>query len=294
MKLESKLYYIFYPVIWILSRLPFPIAYLISDFVFFILYYIIGYRKEVVKKNLQIAFPEKSEAELSKIHKKNIAHFCDMFIEMIKSLGMSKKEMRRRFQCENIELVNEYAASGRPVICMFGHQASYEWTMVLTDQMNFSVYGVYKPLKNKKFDALIRRIRMKFDTKLIAMKQANFMIKQTAQKGNAMYALVADQSPSKSRSVNFVNFFNHPTAVFKGGERFAKEFNGIAVFLQVTKVKRGFYKSKYVLISDKPAETEDNYITSTFFNLLEKQIRTQPELYLWTHKRWKASVSSYN
>ncbi|MGB5982436.1 MAG: lysophospholipid acyltransferase family protein [Nonlabens sp.] len=285
--MESNLYHLFYPILWLLSKLPFTIVYLISDFVYLILYYIVGYRKETIRKNLKIAFPDKSDQEIKSLHKKNMQHFCDMFMEMIKSLGMSKAEMQKRFTCENIDLVNQFADKGKPIICMFGHQASYEWTMVLTDQMKFPVYAVYKPLKDKKFDGLIRRIRMRFGAQMIAMKQANHKIAETAKTGNALFALVADQAPKQGRSKYFTEFFDKPTAVFKGGERFGKEFNAVIVFLRVTKIKRGYYSSRYELITNQGTTTDDWHITDRFFELLEDQIKKQPAFYLWSHKRWR-------
>lgn len=285
--MEAFLYYISYPLLWVISRLPFTVVYWISDFVYFIVYYIINYRKDVIRGNLKTAFPELSEQQIKNLHKQNMKHFCDMFIEMIKSMGMSEKEMLKRFTCENVDLVNNYAGSGKPIICMYGHQASYEWTMALTQQMDFSVFGVYKPLKNKKFDGLIRRIRQKFNAELIPMRQASSTMRSQSKKGGAMFALVADQAPKRGRSSNFTKFFDRPTAVFRGGERFGKEYNGVVVFLRVTKVKRGYYTSKYELITDQGAATEDWFITDRFFNLLENQIKKQPAYYLWSHKRWR-------
>ena len=170
---------------------------------------------------------------------------------------------------------------------MYGHQASYEWTMALTNKMDYQIYAIYKPIKNKKFDQLIRRIRQKFNAEMIAMRRANIEIKERAKSGKALFALVADQAPKPGRSRYFTTFFNKPTAVFKGGERFGKEFNGVVAFLRVTKVKRGYYTSKYELITDQGAATEDWFITDRFYHFLEDQIKKQPAYYLWSHKRWR-------
>lgn len=288
--MASLSYYLIYPIVWIISRLPFPVAYVLSDLVYYVLYYIVGYRKEVILKNLQIAFPDASKERLVQLSKESTRHFCDTFIEVVKSMGMTKEEMRKRFICENVELVNDYADSNRPVICLFGHQASYEWTMVLVDQMTYPIIAVYKPPKNKKFDALIKRIRMKFGASIIAMKKASEVMRSTMNSNeNAIFALVADQSPRAGTSQNFTKFFNHPTAVFKGGELYGKEYNALVVFMEVTKVKRGHYSSRYILIAEEGAKTKDWEITDRFFELLEDQIKRQPEYYMWSHKRWKAT-----
>jgi KDO2-lipid IV(A) lauroyltransferase len=285
--MQAVAFYLFYPLIWIISRLPFKLVYALSDFIFIILYYVIGYRKEVVAKNLLIAFPEKTEAERKIIAKKSTQHFCDIFIEMIKSMGMSKAAMRKRFTCDNVELVNDYAAVQQPIITMFGHQGSYEWTMVLQERLLSRVYAVYKPLKNLYFDKLIRNIRKKFGSEMAPMNEASKLMKSTVKKETPLFALVADQSPAGYRTQYFTSFFDTPSAVFKGSEKLAKEHAVPVFFLKVIKIKRGYYHATFIKICDNGANVPDWYVTDTFFSLLEAQIREQPEYYLWSHKRWK-------
>jgi KDO2-lipid IV(A) lauroyltransferase len=290
--MQAIAFYLLYPLLWIISRLPFSIVYLISDFFYFITYYIIGYRKDVIKSNLRTAFPDKNEKEITRLSKKSTQHFCDIFIEMIKSLGMSKKSMKKRFVCKNPELVNAFAKARKPIIAMFGHQGSYEWTMAIGDDIDYKVYAVYKPLKHKKFNQLIVDIRRKFDGELIAMKQATALMSASVQKEAALFALVADQSPKAARAQYFTNFFDVPSAVFMGAERISKEYSTPVVFLKITKIKRGYYESEFVTIASNGSQTEDWYITDTFFQLLEEQIIKQPEYYLWSHKRWKSTLEN--
>jgi KDO2-lipid IV(A) lauroyltransferase len=290
--MKAVAFYLIYPFLWIISRLPFPIVYLISDFFYFITYYIIGYRKEIIKNNLRIAFPEKNEKEITRLAKKSTQHFCDIFIEMIKSMGMSKKSMKKRFICKNPEMVNVLAKAKKPLIVMFGHQASYEWTMVLDDVLDYKVYAIYKPLKNKRLNDLIVNIRKKFNSELVAMREATAVMNKSVKTEAALFALVADQSPKAGRAQYFTNFFNVPSAVFKGAERIAKEHHTAVFFLRITKVKRGYYETEFVNITLNGAETKDWEITDTFFQLLEEQIIKQPEYYLWSHKRWKSTLEN--
>lgn len=285
--MQAIAFYAFYPLIWLISRLPFKIAYALSDCVYFILYYIVGYRKEVILKNLKIAFPDKTDQERVAIAKKSTRHFCDIFIEMIKSMGMSKAAMRKRFTCDNIEEANTFAAAGQPIIVMFGHQGSYEWTMVLQERLLSKVYAVYKPLKNLYFDKLIRDIRKKFGSEMAPMNEAAKIMKSTLKTETPLFALVADQSPAGYRTQYFSSFFNTPSAVFKGSEKLATEHKIPVFFLKVEKIKRGYYHATFIKICDDGSQTPDWYITDTFFELLEAQIREQPEYYLWSHKRWK-------
>jgi KDO2-lipid IV(A) lauroyltransferase len=290
--MQSIAFYLLYPLLWLVSRLPFSIIYLVSDFFYFITYYVIGYRKEVIKNNLKIAFPDKTQKEINLLVKKNLRHFCDIFLEMIKSMGMSKASMKKRFTCKNPEMVNAFAKARQPLIIMFGHQASYEWTMVLDDILDYKVYAIYKPLRHKEFNQLIINIRKKFNSTLIPMKKATEVMNTSVKSEVALFGLVADQSPKAANAYYFTNFFNKPSAVFKGAERISKQNDTAVVFLKVTKIKRGYYDSEFVTIANNGAQTKDWEITDTFFNLLEKQICTQPEYYLWSHKRWKTTLEN--
>ncbi|MDP5101069.1 MAG: lysophospholipid acyltransferase family protein [Nonlabens sp.] len=285
--MQAVAFYLFYPIIWIISRLPFRLAYVLSDFVFLILYYVVGYRKEVIKKNLKIAFPNKSDAERKELAKKSTQHFCDIFIEMVKSMGMSTESMRSRFTCDDIEEPNAYAIAGKPIIVMFGHQASYEWTMVLQERLASMVYAVYKPLKNKQFDNLIRSIRKKFGSEMVAMNGAAKLLKTDLGKRTPLIAMVADQSPAGYRAQSFTKFFNKSSAVFRGSEKMAADYALPVFYLKVSKVKRGYYHAEFIKICDDGSQVPEWYVTDTFFSLLEAQIKEQPEYYLWSHKRWK-------
>ncbi|WP_124980543.1 lysophospholipid acyltransferase family protein [Nonlabens xiamenensis] len=290
--MQAIAFYALYPLLWVLSKLPFFVVYRISDFFYFILWYIVGYRKEVIKNNIRTAFPTYTEQQVQRTAKDSTKHFCDIFIEMIKSMGMSKKSMRKRFTCSNPELVNAFAKAEKPIIAMFGHQGSYEWTMVLDEVLDYHVYAIYKPLKNKYFDALIRKIRKKFGSSMVAMKQATAVMSKKVQTEAALFALVADQSPKASRAQFFTNFFDQPSAVFKGAEKIAREFDCAVVFLKISKVKRGYYSTEFELITADGSATDEWYITDQFFELLETQIRKQPQYYLWSHKRWKTTLDN--
>lgn len=288
--MQAIAFYLFYPLLWMISRLPTRLAYGISDFAFFIVYYIIGYRKKVIINNLKVAFPEKSENELQLLCKKTTQHFCDSFIEVIMSMGMSHDEMRNRFIYTNLDLIHKYRAQKRPIIVMFGHQGSYEWTMCLDGQVDYKIIAVYKPLANKYFNKLIVDIRQKFNSTLITMREASNHISKSIVSGEmAMYGLIADQSPARYRAQHFTRFFGKTSAVFMGSEKLAKAHDTTVVYLAVEKVKRGHYQATFHTITENASQTQDWEITDSFFDLLEKQIRKQPEYYLWSHKRWKAT-----
>lgn len=288
--MQAIAFYIFYPIIWIISRFPPRMAYMLSDLVFLLLFYVIKYRKDVIVSNLKTAFPDKSEAEIHSLHKASTKHFCDSFIEVILSMGLSHDEMRKRFVFKNITVARSLYDQKKPVIILFGHQASYEWTMCIDGQSNYKVVAVYKPLANKYFNDLIVNIRKKFNSTLIPSHKATKAIATSIENGElALYGLVADQAPARYRATHFTTFFNKPSAVFTGGERLARKHNTAVLFLAVEKVKRGFYEATFHTITENASETDEWEITDQFFDLLEQQIRKQPEYYLWSHKRWKVT-----
>ncbi|MGJ8684286.1 MAG: lysophospholipid acyltransferase family protein [Nonlabens sp.] len=291
--MQAIAFYLFYPLLWIISRLPARVAYLISDFAFLIVYYLIGYRKKVIINNFKVAFPDKTDAELKALCRKTTQHFCDSFIEVIMSMGLSHDEMRKRFVYTNLELIHDLRAKNRPIVAMFGHQASYEWTMCLDGQVDYKIIAVYKPLANKYFNNLIVSIRQKFNSTLITMREASNHISKSILSGEmAMYGLVADQSPARYRAQHFTTFFGKTSAVFMGSEKLAVAHDTAVVYLAVEKVKRGYYSATFHTITEHAKETKVWEITDSFFDLLETQIRKQPEFYLWSHKRWKATPSN--
>ena len=289
--MQAVAFYIAYPVIWLISRMPFPIVYGISDVVYFLLYYVIRYRRETIIGNLKIAFPEKNDAEIVKLCKKSTSHFCDLFIEMIKSTGISKEELQRRFLCDNVNEIDAFAKANQPIVVLIGHQASYEWTMALDGLISFKTFAVYKPLRNKYFDQFIRDVRSKFGSFLVPMKMAYAKVKENQTEDSVgLFALIADQAPKRSSAQYFTQFFGKTTPVFMGGERMAHEYGMPVYFLRISKIKRGYYSSHFEKISDNGSLEKMWHITDSFFIKLEEQIKRQPEFYLWSHKRWKTGL----
>ena len=82
-----------YPIIYLLSKLPFKVIYGISDILYFFVFRIFKYRIKVVRANIQIAFEHKSTSEQEAIIKNFYKHFCDVLVEMIKAFSMNRQEM---------------------------------------------------------------------------------------------------------------------------------------------------------------------------------------------------------
>ena len=217
-----------YPFLWLLSKLPFRVLYVISDLVFFILYYIVGYRRDVVDFNLKTAFPDMDTATLKATQKRFYHHFCDLFIEVIKTLSISEQTLRDRYLFTNFEVLQKYVDKGQPVILTMGHYASYEWIFALqTILKGHPGYAVYKKIKNPYFDKMIRDIRSKWDTTLVPNKEAIGKIKEVLaqKKGFALFGFIMDQSPSNPTVKHFSNFSGVSTPFFPGLEKLSKQYD---------------------------------------------------------------------
>lgn len=289
--MQFLVYILAYPLLWLISILPFRIFYLFSDFVCFIIYRIVGYRKKVVRENLKLTLPHLSDVERKVIEKKFYHHMCDMFLEMIKTMSISKEEMEKRFKINNLELVNEYAKKGKSTILVASHYASYEWLLTINPRIDFKGVAVYKKLANPYFDKLIRKIRSKYDTEMVETKKAIPMMAQNQRDGIlSMYGLASDQSPKLDRIFHSMKFMGVEVPVHTGAEMLAKKYHLSVIFVKVVKVARGYYEATFVTIADNPNDYENFDITEKYLREVEKQIYEAPEYYLWTHKRWKHRV----
>ena len=277
-----------YPILWCISILPFPIFYKLSDFVCFFVYRVFGYRKKTVRKNLAMTLPHLSDKERLEVEKKFYSHMCDLFMEMIKTMTISEKEINRRFVITNIELIAEYEAKGKSVVLMCAHYASWEWLINIAKKINFRSIGIYKKIGNKYFDKLIRDIRSKLDAELVETKKTVELMEYNAARGiKAFYGFASDQSPQLMKAKYWDNFMGYEVPVYTGAEMLAKRLDMNMVFVRVRKVKRGFYEATIMPLAEDVREYPDYEITSMFLREVEKQILEQPEYYFWTHKRWK-------
>jgi KDO2-lipid IV(A) lauroyltransferase len=289
--MQFLVYILAYPILWLISILPFRIFYWFSDFVYFIIYRIVGYRKKVVRTNLAMALPHLSDAERKEIEKKFYHHMCDMFLETIKTMGISPEEMDKRFQITNLDLVKEYAKQGKSVILVASHYASYEWLLTMNTKIDFKGVAVYKTLANPYFDRLVRKIRSKYDTELIETRKAIPLMAQNQRQGILrMYGLASDQSPKLDRIFHSMKFMGIEVPVHTGAEMLAKKYDLSVIMVKVKKLKRGYYEATFLPIADNPHDYANFDITEKYLKEVEKQIYEAPEYYLWTHKRWKHRV----
>ena len=281
------MYYIIYGPLYLFSLLPFFIIYHISDGLYFLMYYVFGYRKKVVMNNLLIAFPEKSHADRKRIAKKFYHNLADTFMEMIKLISISDKAFAKRCR-GNFEIVNELAKKGKSIQLHSGHQFNWEYGSLLMSKMITAIpyYAVYIPIENKILDRLFLNLRQKYGARFIDATKFK-TTKDEIFKEPFSIALAADQNPGVPANGYWQNFFNKPAPFSRGPETGAVKNNTAVVFVRSRKLKRGYYDCVCNVYIENAASTNAGDITRGFRDYLEQVIREEPDNYLWTHKRWK-------
>ena len=285
--MEYLMYYLVYGLLYLLSLMPLWLLYGISNAIYGLIYYVFGYRKKVVMDNLRHAFPEKTEGELVSIAKKFYLNFVDSFMETLKLFSAGPEMIKRRMQFDNPEIFEQFYSQNRSCQVHLGHNFNWELgnlAVPLVIQYKFLV--VYMPLANKTFDQIFKNFRTRTGTILIsATEMSRSMIPYRHSK--YLLCLAADQAPGSPARAYWLNFFGRPTPMVKGPERAAKLGDIPAVFGKIYKTKRGYYHAKFELISDHPSSLQEGELTRRYVKLLEDAIRKDPDMWLWSHRRWK-------
>jgi Kdo2-lipid IVA lauroyltransferase/acyltransferase len=286
--MQGLIYYISLPFIYLLSILPFPVLYRVSDGFYVFLYYIIGYRKKVALQNLRNSFPEKSDAEIKRLCKDHYHYLGDLFLETFKTLTISRSSMLKHCSLSPAakDIFDRYHREGKSIVLVMGHYGNWEWAgntySLLCKQ---KLFVVYHPVANKYFNGLVYRMRTRFGTGLIAMKDTfKDMVKYKSMISTT--AFIADQTPPPENAF-WTNFLNQDTPVFRGTEKIAKKLDYPIVYITIKRLKRGYYTVLAEVLSEDSKTTADGKISELHTARLEKDIREQPEIWLWTHRRWK-------
>jgi KDO2-lipid IV(A) lauroyltransferase len=294
----KALYTIFYSVFWLLSLLPLPVLYVLSDALYPIVYYVVRYRRKIVHKQLSESFPQKTEEEIISIERKFYHFFCDYIVETLKLISISEEEMRKRVQFDHLEaLQEEMLEKGKTFgFAYLGHFGNWEWlaSFALWTKEDISAAQIYHPLRNKQFDRFFLQLRAQFGGESIPMKETlRRILTLRKQEQKTIVAFIADQSPKWEAMHHWTRFLNHDTSFFIGAEKMGKPIDAMFFYVHVTRPKRGYYHCCVEAITWDPKTMDDYQITDLYAQMLEKQIQEHPELWLWTHNRWKRTKEKW-
>lgn len=267
--------------------MPFGAMYAFSSFNALILQYIIRYRRKVIERNLASSFPELGAKELRKLKNRFYHYFTDMLFEAGKGYKMSRRNLDRRYVITNTGLMHEYFDQGRSVILLMAHFNNWEWiTGTLGERFKHKVMAIYKPLRNKRIDAFIKKAREHRNFYVVPLANTGLAFRQITRQPCA-YVMAADQSPLSSEKAYWVEFLHQETGFLHGSEVYARKFDLNVVFMKVMKKRRGFYEITLIPVSTNPTQMPEGHITAQYAALLEECIKKQPSRWLWSHKRWK-------
>ena len=288
--MKKLLYYIVYALIYGLSLLPFRVLYVLSDFFYLLAYYVIRYRRKIVRKNLTDSFPEKTEDEIRRIERGFYKWFCDYMVESLKMMTISKEEMMRRCTFKGTELLDEAIEKGQSCGLYLGHYCNWEWVTALPLYLKSNpVCGeIYHVLENADFDRLFKHMRERFGSICIPMAETLRVITKYKQQGKpVIIGYIADQVPFWNNIHYWTDFLNHDTPVLTGTEKILRRLDHAIFYVDGYRPRRGYYEWEFKLITYEPTKMKEFEITEQYCRMLEKNIQRQPEFWLWSHNRWK-------
>lgn len=266
---------------------PFFLVYFWSDVFYFIVYYIAGYRKKVVFENLRTSFPEKTDKEIACLARKFYRHLADVSMESIKGMTISRKQIQKRYVIENAEIPNEYFDRGQSVLLLTSHYGNWEYGMLGTDMaIKHQTVALYLPLTNPYTEKYGVGRRCRFGMKMVPVQQTKSVFAGELEKPVGVI-MAADQSPSNLERAIWLDFLNHDSACIHGPEAYAKKMNMPALYMKISKPRRGHYVLSFEKLIDDPSKCEPGEITRLYFKHLENDINECPEYWLWSHRRWK-------
>ncbi len=280
------MYYIIYPLLWLISLLPFRVLYVFSDAIYFLVFHVFAYRKAVVLSNLRIAFPDKTDAERIVIAKQFYHNMIDTFVESIKCITLSKKQALQRSSA-NFDVLDQALSFGKPVYAFGCHQFNWEYVNILFPlHLNVPFIGVYMPIANRAFDRIFYDFRKRYGTVLVPATQFKNQ-REELLKGQYVLALAADQNPGHPANAFWLQFFGKPAPFVTGPAKGAIKSGAIVVMAEMQRLKRGHYHFAMRILTDSANSFEPAQLAALYRNELERVIRQDPANYLWSHRRWK-------
>ena len=274
----------------LISYIPFRALYVLSDGLYYLLYYIIRYRRKIVRKNLTESFPTLKGKEILQVEKKFYRYFTDQVLESCKMATISPKEMKKHMKFTNIEAANAVFKEGKSIALYMGHYGNWEWisSIPLWVAEGVTSVQIYHKLRNDNTNRLILNMRERLGAISVEMrKTARYITEITNTNQVSVIGFIADLSPKKKEVRYFLPFLHHRTPILVGTEKIVKHYGFEAWFLDMKRVKRGYYEAELIRMHEEPTSLPDFELTEIYFRMLEKMIQERPELYLWTHNRFK-------
>ena len=273
------------------SRLPFGMLHGVSTVVSVLVARVFGYRRSVIRGNIERSFPNRSRAEHRQIERDYYKHFADITLESIKNFTITDGEAQSRMEHVGVEVFAPFMESGRSVLIAGGHFNNWElYAMTANQNVPHDVMAVYKRLSNPTMDAEVRASRQRFGLEMVRTVDAQAWMDEHAQGGRPKAVVMGfDQSPADPHKSWWNSFLSQETAWYFGLEKWARQYDLPVVYGHIRKSKRGKYVTHYELVTDAPRTLPEGAVLQRCIDLLEQDIIETPHQWLWSHKRWKHS-----
>src|ERR1700676_996675 len=281
------------PMIKFLSRLPLRALYVFSSFLYLLAFYVVRHRHQVIRGQLEKVFPDLSDAERELIHKRFLKNFCDVVIEVLKSISMTEADMRAHVQIVNLEVSRRYLDAGQSVMLVTSHLGNWEWLLHgVTLQLGYPVDAAYKPLHDQWAERLMLRVRSRFGARLVPAKEllADFLRRRGIVRAVAMNA---DQAPVSTDKRYWTRFLGQDTAFYIGAEQIARATRLPILYVRVRRVRRGYYEVELSQLWDGREVTEPNTVTERYARACEIDVLKSPADCLWSSRRWRLKKPLY-
>ena len=291
------LYYVISAVWHALSLLPLRVLYVLSSMLYYILYYVVRYRRKVVAGNLRSSFPEKSHAEVTAIEKEFYRFFCDYIMESMKLLTISREKLKCRMSFKGIDMVEAAVSAGQSCAVYLGHYCNWEWitSLPLWVSPHIQCGQIYHPIENKDLDLLFLKLRQRLGAVCIPMQDTlRCILKYRSENQPVVIGYISDQKPHWVNIHHWVDFLHHDTPVLTGTERIARKMNHAVFYLDVHRLRRGYYEAEFKLITREPKAMKEFELTDIYYRMLEDSIRQAPAYWLWSHNRWSRTREKFN
>jgi Kdo2-lipid IVA lauroyltransferase/acyltransferase len=280
-------------MIKLLSRLPWAALYAFSAFLYFLAYYVVRHRGHVIREQLEKVYPTRSAAQRADIHKQFLRNFCDVLVEVLKSVSMSEADMRRRMHVTNAELARQYLDAGQSIMLMTSHLGNWEWLLHgVTLQLGYPLDAAYKPLHDQWAERLMLKVRSQFGARMVPAKEllADFFRRRGVVRTIGMNA---DQAPVSTDQRYWTQFLGQDTAFYIGAEQIARATHLPILYVHVKRVRRSFYEVEFLPLWDGRERIEPNEVTERYARACEVDVLGSPADWLWSYRRWRLKKPLY-
>jgi Kdo2-lipid IVA lauroyltransferase/acyltransferase len=275
------------------SRLPMRALYAFSTFLYLLAFYVVRHRHQVIREQIRKVFPDSSDAEQVRIHKRFLRNFCDVLMEVVKSVSMHADDMRDHMRIVNLEAARRHLDAGQSLMFVTSHLCNWEWLLHgMALQLGYPVDAAYKPLHDQWAERLMLKIRSRFGARLVPAKEllADFLKRRGIVRALAMNA---DQAPVSTDKRYWTQFLGQDTAFYVGADQIARATRLPVLYVSMRRIRRGYYEADLQPLWDGHEATEPNTVTERYARACEIDVLKSPADWLWSYRRWRLKKPLY-